>query len=100
VSPGVLSGLPIRAYGGWNQVAFQATRRLKVHVYGGIEDPNDSDTTLTDAPIRNLVGVANTFFQVAPNVVTGFELSQIRTWYKAGQRPRLNHVDLYVAYVF
>ena len=55
---------------------------------------------LTDAPIRNLVGVANTFFQLAPNVVTGFELSQIHTWYKAGQRPRLNHVDLYVAYVF
>ena len=99
-SPGVVRAIAVRTYGAWTQVAVQAAPRLKLHVYSGIEDPNDADTIGSDGVIRNTVGAANTFFQLAPNVITGVEVSQTRTWYKAGQRPRLTHYDLYVAYVF
>jgi hypothetical protein len=99
-SPGVIRAVAVRAHGGWAQLGFQATPRLRLHVYGGLEDPNDDDAIGLDGAIRNAVGAANTFFQVAPNVITGFEISQTRTWWKAGQRPRLNHLDLYVAYLF
>lgn len=100
LSPGIVQGVAVRSRGGWAQAGFQATRRFKVTVYGGVEDPDDDDTVATDGVVRNAVGAVNTFFQLAPNVVTGFELSQTRTEWKAGQRPQLTHFDLYVAYLF
>jgi len=99
-SPGEIRGIAVRELGGWAQVAFKATPRLTLNVYSGLEDPNDDDAVAPDGVIRNVAAAANTFFRLAPNVVTGFEISQIRTDYKAGQHPRLNHYDVYIAYLF
>ena len=98
--PGEIRGIAVREHGGWAQVAFKATPRLTLNVYSGLEDPNDDDAVALDGVTRNLTGAANMFFRLAPNVVTGFEIAQTRTLYKAGQHPRLNHYDIYVAYLF
>ena len=33
-------------------------------------------------------------------LVSGIEVSQVRTWYLGGQRPLNNHYDLYLGYLF
>ena len=55
---------------------------------------------LVTAIVRNAAYVANATYRIAPNVLGGFELSQVRTQYKAGQHPQNNHYDVYLAYLF
>ena len=97
--PGEIRGVSLRSHGGWTQATILATSRLNFNLQAGLYDPDDGDLLPTSAT-RNLALVANTFFRVAPNVVWGVELSQTRTWRLAGERPRYDHADLYVAYVF
>jgi hypothetical protein len=97
--PGEILAIPVRQRGGWAQATFLATPRLSFNVQIGLEDPNDDDLLAT-AIVRNAAYVANTYYRVAPNVIVGFEFSQVRTRYKAGQHPQNNHSDLYLAYLF
>ena len=57
-------------------------------------------STLSAAVSRNGMLAANMFFRLAPNVVTGFEIGQLHTRYKAGQRRGNTHLNWYLAYLF
>ena len=98
-APGQVSVIPVRSRGGWAQVTFMATSRLSFNLQSGIDDPNNRDLP-SSGTARNSTYVANTFYRLAPNVVTGVELSRVRTLYLAGQHPINNHYDLYLAYMF
>ena len=91
--------MALQSHGGWTQATILATSRLSFNFQAGLYDPDDGDLLPTSAT-RNLVLAANMFFRVAPNVIWGAELSQTRTWRLAGDRPRYDHADLYVAYLF
>lgn len=97
--PGVVQGIPIRAKGGWTQVTFLPTPRMTLNLSGGREDPDDRDL-LSEMIARNTAYVASAFYRLAPNVVFGTEVAQVLTRYKAGQRPRYNHYDLFLAFLF
>lgn len=98
-SPGEIQAIAIRQDGGWAQASFLATPRLSFNVQFGLEVPNEGDVLAT-AIVRNATYVANMYYRVAPNVITGFEFSQVRTLYKAGQNPQNSHYDWYLAYLF
>lgn len=97
--PGVIQAIPIRSRGGWAQVTLIATSRLSFNFAGGVENPDDRDV-LADMISRNQALTANWFYRLAPNVVIGSEVSQTRTRFGGGQRPRYNHYDMYMAYLF
>ena len=99
VRPGQVSVIPVRSRGGWGQLTFIATSRLSFNLQTGVDDPNNRDLPATGLA-RNTAYVANTFYRLAPNVVTGVEVAHMRTLYMAGPRPAANHYDLYFAYMF
>ncbi len=99
VSPGVVNATAVRSHGGWTQATILASPRLSFNLQGGFEDPDDRDL-LAPAVSRNRIYVANTFYRLAPNVVTGMEVAFLRTHYKAGQRSRNTHYNAYLAYLF
>ena len=74
-------------------------RRLDVHLFSGQQDDRNSD--LVDGTIgKNLLFGGNVFFRLAPNLLLGPEVSQVRTVY-VGQGTRLNnHYDLALGYLF
>ena len=98
-SSGQIQAIPVREWGGWVQATFRATPRLSVNLQHGLIDPNDDDLLAT-AVSKNRAYLANTYYRIAPNVIGGFEVAQVRTRYKAGQHPQNNHFDLYLAYMF
>jgi hypothetical protein len=90
--------IPVHAVGGWTQLALFATPRLTFHLYGGEQSNRVSD--LQGAGIsRNLIYAGNFMYRLAPNVITSFEASQVRTRYFSGLRLN-NHYDLAIAYLF
>jgi hypothetical protein len=100
---GQIQVTPVRGYGGWAQITWIASRRLSFNFFNGLNDSNNRDLARSTAPIvihKNLAYGANFFYRLAPNVVTGIESSQVRSWYMGGQRPLNNHYDFYVAYLF
>ena len=98
-APGRYRAIPVRSRGGWAQLTFIATPRLSFSLYGGEDDPNNRDLPASGIG-RNLAYAANAFFKLAPNVVLGGEISQVRTQFLNGQRPLNNHYDLALAYLF
>jgi hypothetical protein len=98
-APGRYRAIPVRTRGGWAQLTFIATPRLSFSLYGGEDDPNNRDLPASGIG-RNLAYAANVFFKLAPNVVLGGEISQVRTQFLNGQRPLNNHYDLALAYLF
>jgi hypothetical protein len=99
LAPGQVSVIPVRSRGGWAQITLVATSRLSFNLQSGVDDPNNHDLP-SSGIARNSTYVANTFYRLAPNVVTGLEVSRVRTLYMAGQHPITNHYDLYLAYMF
>jgi hypothetical protein len=97
--PGQVLVIPVRTRGGWAQLTFLATSRLSFNLQSGLDDPNNRDLPSSGIS-RNRAYVANMFYRLAPNVVTGAEVAQMRTRYIAGQHPMNNHYDLYLAYMF
>ncbi len=91
--------LPVHSTGGWGQMTVRAAPRVDLHIFGGQQDDDDRD--LYSGRIgRNLQYGGNVYYHLAPNVLTGFEASQVRTWY-VGQRLRINnHYDVALAYYF
>ena len=89
----------IGSSGGWGQFTIHALKRVDVHAFTGLQTYSATYLGVGDAT-RNLTFGANLFFRLAPNVLLGPEISQLRTTY-IGQGIRINnHYDLALAYLF
>lgn len=89
----------VHSQGGWGQFTIHATRRLDFHLFSGQQDDRNSDLP-RGAIGKNLAFGANLYFRIAPNVLLGPEVSQVRTTL-LGQGTLLNnHYDLALAYLF
>jgi hypothetical protein len=89
----------IDSQGGWAQLTIHAARRLDFHVFSGQQDDRNSDLT-AGAIGKNLLFGGNVYYRIAPNVLVGWEASQVRTSY-LGQGTRINnHYDLALGYLF
>lgn len=89
----------ITARGGWSQLTIHATRRADFHLFAGAQYYESRVFGIGDATRNAQYGV-NLFFHVAPNVILGPEISQIRTMYVTNGTRLLNHYDLALAYQF
>jgi len=90
---------PVHSQGGWAQLTFHAAPRLDFHLFSGQQDDRPSDL-MTGLIGKNILYGGNLYFRIAPNVLLGPEVSQLRTLY-LGQGTRLNnHYDLALAYLF
>lgn len=89
----------ISAIGGWGQFTIHAARRVDAHIFSG-QQQFSSDHLSTGDIKRNLMYGMNLFFRLAPNVLLGPEISQLRSLYiRQGTRIN-NHYDLALAYLF
>lgn len=89
----------IDAIGGWGQFTIHALRRADLHLFTGTQGYSNSHLGAGDIT-RNLMYGANLFYRLAPNVLLGPEISQLRSSY-IGQGTRINnHYDLALAYLF
>jgi hypothetical protein len=92
-------GFAIVSRGGWSQFTVHSTRRLDLHLFSGIQYYENADLGLDD-PSRNIQYGANLFYHVAPNVIFGPEIAQLRTLYLGVGTRLTNHYDLALAYLF
>jgi hypothetical protein len=89
----------IGAAGGWGQITLHAAPRADLHLFVGRQEYNSWVLDPGDT-FRNFQFGANVFFRLAPNVLLGPEISQLRT-YLLNQSIRINnHYDLALAYLF
>lgn len=89
----------VRSQGGWGQVTIHATRRVDFHLFSGQQDDRNSDLLAGNIG-KNLMFGGNLYFRIAPNVLMGPEISQLRTVYLGQGTRRNNHYDLALAYLF
>ncbi len=89
----------VHSRGGWGQITLHALPRLDFHLFSG--EQNDQASDLIPGRIaRNLLFGGNLYFRLAPNVLLGPEITQLRTLY-LDQGVRINnHYDLALAYLF
>jgi hypothetical protein len=99
--------LPIHSRGGWAQLKLIATNRLSFHLMAGQQDDRDSEVRAglgaggaSGGIGKNLAYGANLFYKLAPNVITSFEATQIRTRYLILGNRLVNHYDVAIAYLF
>jgi hypothetical protein len=93
------SAVPVHSLGGWGQLTLHAAPRLWFNLFSGQQDDRNSD--LPKGGIgENLAYGSNVFFRLAPNVLTSFEVSQVRTSYIGLRTLGSNHYDLALAYLF
>jgi hypothetical protein len=90
---------PVHTLGGWGQLTFHAAPRLWFNVFSGQQDDRNSDLPAGGIG-KNLAYGSNVFFRLAPNVLTSFEASQVRTSYIGSRTLGSNHYDLAFAYLF
>jgi hypothetical protein len=89
----------VHSQGGWGQVTLHIAPRLDAHLFTGQQDDRNRDL-ITGGIAKNLLFGGNLYFRIAPNVLLGPEVSQLRTSY-LGQGIRVNnHYDLALAYLF
>ncbi len=98
------NGLPyaqaVRAQGGWAQLKFRVTNRTTVNLFGGQEDDRNRDL-LPGGIAKNQAYGGNVMYRWGPNILTGFEASQLRTTYFGTTGTRINpHYDLAIGYLF
>ena len=92
-------GKAVESTGGWAQLTFHAIPRIDIHLFTGQQDDRNADLVAGRIG-KNLLFGANVFFHLAPNVILGPEISQVRTLF-IGQGVRINnHYDLALAYLF
>jgi hypothetical protein len=90
---------PIPSIGGWGQLTLHTLPRLDFHLFTGQQDDDNKDLN-TGRIAKNLMYGGNVYYRIAPNVLVGFEATQLRTIY-IGQGLRINnHYDLALAYSF
>ncbi|MCA9229608.1 MAG: hypothetical protein KDA57_03085 [Planctomycetales bacterium] len=71
---------PIESIGGWVDVQYVWTPKLRTHVGYGIDDPNDDDMLL--GRVSNQVLFVNLTCDVTPQLLTGLETSYWKTHYQ------------------
>lgn len=91
--------VPVRSLGGWAQISFTATPRLTFNLYSGQQDDRDRDLNAGGVG-KNFAYAGNALYRIAPNVILGFEMIQIRTSYVGVGKRLNNHYDLALAYQF
>jgi hypothetical protein len=91
--------IAVRAAGGWAQLGYTLTPRLNFNFYGGQESNKEADL-LKGGITRNFVFAGNVIYRIGPNILVGFEASQIRTRFKGVNSLSNNHYDLSLAYQF
>jgi hypothetical protein len=89
----------VHGQGGWGQLTIPATSRLSFHLFSGLQDSRNRDL-LAGGIGRNWLYGANLFYRLAPNVLLGPEVSQVRTTYIDEGFRLNNHYDLALAYLF
>jgi hypothetical protein len=89
----------VRNRGGWTQLSVHAGTRLDFNFLGGLEDDINRDLG-ANGIARNLTYGANLHWRLAPNVVLGPEILQIRTTYRQSGILLLNRYDLALGYLF
>jgi hypothetical protein len=89
----------VKAKGGWAQASVPLTSRLTINTFVGTHDDRNRDLTSTGIG-SNRAGGVNFFFRLAPNVITAFEVLQLRTNYLGSGVEKVNRYDLSVAYLF
>jgi hypothetical protein len=89
----------IAARGGWSQFTLHTTRRLDLHLFGGLQYYESAVLNGGDVS-RNVQYGANLFYHIAPNVIFGPEISQLRTLYLGNGTRLTNHYDLALGYLF
>ena len=85
--------------GGWSQLSLLLTERLKLNLLAGQHDDRDRDLTFRGIGKNQSYG-GNLIFQIAPNVMTGFEVMQVRTRHLGIADRILNRYDLSLGYLF
>lgn len=93
------SGIAIVGRGGWSQFTVHTTRRLDLHLFSGLQYYESGALGGGDAS-RNVQYGANLFYRIAPNVIFGPEISQLRTLYLGNGTRLANHYDLALGYLF
>lgn len=93
------AAIPVRSQGGWGQLTVLATSRLSFHIFSGLEHDRAADLQPYSIG-RNWMYGANFFYRLAPNVLLGAEVSQVRTSYVDSRLRLNNHYDLALAYLF
>ena len=91
--------IPIHSLGGWAQLSYAATPRLTFNLFGGQHDDRDRDLR-PNGIAKNLAYAGNALYRIAPNVILGLEMMQVRTNYIGAGRRLNNHYDLALAYQF
>jgi hypothetical protein len=89
----------VHSRGGWGQLTLHVLPRVDVHLFSGEQNDN-ANNLLAGNIARNLLFGGNVFFRVAPNVLLGPEVTQLRTLYLAQGVRINNHYDLALAYLF
>jgi hypothetical protein len=89
----------VESIGGWGQLTFHVLPRLDLHLFSGQQDDRNSRLAVGRVG-KNIQYGGNFYFRLAPNVLLGPEITQLRTVY-IGQGVRINnHYDLALAYSF
>jgi hypothetical protein len=91
--------LPVRTRGGWTQLTWHATRWLDWNLIAGLNADVGRDLPANGVS-RNFTYLTNLRFRLAPNLVAGPELMQIRTNYRESGILRVNRYDLALGYFF
>jgi hypothetical protein len=89
----------INSRGGWGQLTIHTFRRLDFHLFTGQQD-YQAGQLHAGSVSRNLLYGGNLFFRVAPNVLIGPEITQVRSLYLTLGNRINNHYDLAFAYLF
>jgi hypothetical protein len=86
--------------GGWAQLTVHTVPRIDVHLFSGQQDDDNNDLTTAGRIGKNLLYGGNVYYRIAPNVLVGFEATQLRTVYIIQGVRINNHYDLALAYSF
>ncbi len=93
------SVLPVHNRGGWTQLSLHVANNVDLNLIGGMEDDRNRDLP-ANGIARNLSYAANLRFHLAPNLVLGPEILQIRTNYRQSGILLMNRYDLALGYFF
>ena len=90
---------PVASMGGWAQMTVHMLPRVDLHLFSGQQDDKNEDLSVGRIG-KNWLSGGNVYYRIAPNVLVGVEVTQLRTRY-IGQGVRINnHYDLAWAYLF
>lgn len=76
-----LTGETIDSVGGWIQLGYQATEKLKFNIGYSMDNPKDSDLNVGDRS-DNSSYLVNAFYSFIPEFILGLEYMRLETGYK------------------